>query len=74
MSRLIPKIWFKKSLKWPITQIAQTCYVEELLHTPGEKVFGLFCTLFAVFFGSLTFIRTQVWTQQSLFPKLPLML
>ena len=26
------------------------CYVEKLLHTPGERVFGLFCTLFAVFF------------------------
>ena len=49
------------------------CFVAELWQTLGEKVFGLFCTLFAVFFGSLTFIRTQVWTQQSLFPKLPLM-
>ena len=63
------KRWFKKSLKWPITLIAQTCYVEELLHTPGEKVFSLFCTLFTVFFGSLkfNFHHYLLWVQKNCF-------
>mgnify|MGYP001368843878 CR=1 FL=1 len=29
------------------------CIVGELWHSLGGKDFGLFCTLFAVFFGSL---------------------
>ena len=42
------------------------CFVAELWHALGEKVFGIFCTLFAVFFGSLKFIwkwaLTGSWT------------
>ena len=38
-----------------------TCYVEELLHTPGERVFGSFCTLFAMLF--------EVWPENNGQPR-----
>ena len=58
----IPKNMVKKSLKWPITQIAERviCW-RTLAYTPGERVFDSFCTLFAMFF--------EVWPENSGQPK-----
>jgi len=49
-AQLSQKIWLKKSFKWPTTQIAERVMLKNSCITPGERVFGIFCTLFAVFF------------------------